>query len=306
MKNTLRFFKKITPMLALAAMMMAPMWGWGQGTAIYEVTSTSAVSTTGTTPSGSSATYSQTYNTAKQLTNGNSATLTLSGYQGFKITSIVLEMHSNKSAGAGTLSVIAGTTTISSVSPTANFNAAGWYGAWSTTYVDVTKTPSDYSILTGEDVKIVIAATVNSLYIQKYTITYEAAVSGPAITLAPTTLFDFAYVEGSGPSAEQTFTVSGSNLTEDISIAATANYEISKASGSGYTTPLIFTQTDGNVAEQTVFVRLKAELGVGDYNDEQIIATSTGATNKTVTVSGEVTSPPPPDAPVATAATDIT
>lgn len=32
MKNTLRFLKKLTPMLALAAMMMAPMWGLGQTT----------------------------------------------------------------------------------------------------------------------------------------------------------------------------------------------------------------------------------------------------------------------------------
>ena len=30
MKNTLRFLRKITPMLALAAIMMAPNWGWGQ------------------------------------------------------------------------------------------------------------------------------------------------------------------------------------------------------------------------------------------------------------------------------------
>jgi len=30
MKKNLRFLKKLTPMLALAVMMMAPMWGWGQ------------------------------------------------------------------------------------------------------------------------------------------------------------------------------------------------------------------------------------------------------------------------------------
>jgi hypothetical protein len=43
MKNTLRFFKKITPMLALAAMMMAPIWGWGQTTVSYSFSQSGAV-----------------------------------------------------------------------------------------------------------------------------------------------------------------------------------------------------------------------------------------------------------------------
>ena len=35
----------------------------------------------------------------------------------------------------------------------------------------------------------------------------------------PSSLSGFTYVVGSGPSAEQSFTISGSNLTDDISIA---------------------------------------------------------------------------------------
>ncbi|MCK9453047.1 MAG: fibronectin type III domain-containing protein [Bacteroidales bacterium] len=121
-----------------------------------------------------------------------------------------------------------------------------------------------------------------------------ALPSTPTISLSPTSLSGFTYAQGNGPSAEQTFTVSGSNLMADINIAATTNYEISKTSGSGYATPLTFAQTDGTVAETTVYVRLKAGLAVRDYNGEEITATSSGAENKIVTCSGSVTAPPPP------------
>ncbi len=40
----------------------------------------------------------------------------------------------------------------------------------------------------------------------------------PLLTVSTTTLTGFEYVDGSGPSAEQSFTISGSDLTADISI----------------------------------------------------------------------------------------
>lgn len=145
--------------------------GLGQ-TATYTVTSTTTVSTSGTAPSGSSASYGQTYATAKQLTGGNSATLTLSGYTGMRITQIVLEMKSNSGSGAGNLSVLAGSTSIASIA-TNTFSNPAWNGAYSGIYTDITKTPTAYTIGASENVVIKIAATTNSLYIQKYTITYE-------------------------------------------------------------------------------------------------------------------------------------
>lgn len=145
-------------------------------TVTYTVTSTSAVSVSGVAPSGSSATYNSTYTTKCQLTGGNSMTLTLSGYAGYKITGITLSMKSNTSKGAGNFSLVAGETTISSIA-TANFNTANWYGAWSTSYVDIkpTMANNNYAIANGEDVVIKIAATVNSLYCQSFTIEYESA-----------------------------------------------------------------------------------------------------------------------------------
>lgn len=123
-----------------------------------------------------------------------------------------------------------------------------------------------------------------------------SAGATPSISVFPSTLTGFTYIEGSGPSAEQSFTVEGSNLTHDISIAATTNYQISTGTGGSFsaTTPITLTQSGGSVATTTIYVRLKAGLGVGSYNSEVITATSTGADNKTVTCSGSVTPIPAP------------
>ena len=136
-------------------------------TVTYTIQSTSSVSTSGTAPSGSSATYSSTYGTKYQLTKNNSMTFTLSGYAGYKITGITLSMKSNTSSGAGTFSMVAGSTTLSSISD-AKFNTSSWYGAWSTSYVNITPTMTNnnYTIGAGEDVVVTIAATASSLYCQ--------------------------------------------------------------------------------------------------------------------------------------------
>ncbi|MBQ8572025.1 MAG: chitobiase/beta-hexosaminidase C-terminal domain-containing protein [Ruminococcus sp.] len=145
----------------------------------YEVTTATSVTTTGTAPEGSSATFKNTYTNNKvQVTNGKSMTLTLSGYAGYKITGITMRMKSNQSSGSGNFSMKAGTTLLSSIS-NATFKDAAWNGAYTQDFVDVTPTMSnaDYAIANGENVVITIAATVNSLYCQSFTITYEKAGS---------------------------------------------------------------------------------------------------------------------------------
>lgn len=125
--------------------------------------------------------------------------------------------------------------------------------------------------------------------------------ASPTITVSTATLTGFTYNHGSGPSAEQSFTVSGSNLTANISLAAPTNYEISTSSGSGFGSSLTLTQSEGTVASTTIYVRLKAGLDVGDYNNENITLSSTSASDKTVTLSGSVGLA----APTATAATNV-
>ena len=111
----------------------------------------------------------------------------------------------------------------------------------------------------------------------------------PTIVLSVAVLSGFSYVVDNGPSAEQFFTVEGGNLVDDISITAPINYEISTTSGSGYLTPLTLVETDGVVDLTTVYVRLKAGLSEGSFNNEVIGLASDGADAKTVTCNGSVT-----------------
>lgn len=158
---------------------------WGE-TVTYTVSSTKAVTTSGTAPSGSSASYSQTYGTKCQMTRGNSATLTLAGFNNLKITNITLSAHSNSSAGSGSFSYsIDGGTTFTDIIATNQFKHSSWHGSWSSAYVDVSKdvniTPTDGTVV------LKIEATVNSLFCESYTITYEP-VSTSAV--ATTTTID--------------------------------------------------------------------------------------------------------------------
>ena len=129
----------------------------------------------------------------------------------------------------------------------------------------------------------------------------------PTITVSTTTLSGFGYMEGSGPSAEQNFTITGSNLTANISLDAPTNYQISTGTGANFNAnmadPLVLTQSGGTVGTTTIYVRLKAGLAAGDYNGEVITASSTGADNKTVTCSGTVT--PIPDPEITVSATTL-
>jgi hypothetical protein len=116
----------------------------------------------------------------------------------------------------------------------------------------------------------------------------DSAPETPIINVEPVSLLNFLYVEENGPSTEQTFTISGTYLTGNISIAASDNYEISETEGSNYTTPIVLTQIGGIVSPKTIYVRLKANLTPGNYNNENIIASSNDADDKTITCNGKV------------------
>lgn len=221
-------------------MIVGCLWGsaaWAE-TVTYTVTSTTAVSTSGTAPWGSSATYSSTYKDKFQLIGGNTMTLTLSGYAGKKITGITLSMKSNKDSGAGYLSVKAGTTTLASIgSPSSGvkFNNSAWYGKWSKSYVNVTPTMSNkaYAIQNGENVVILIGATANSLYCQSFTLTYEDAgsvssVPSPTFSLASGTYY-----------GNQTLELS--STVEKGTIFYTTDGTVPSNTSTKYTDPIILT-----------------------------------------------------------------
>lgn len=208
----------------------------------YTVSSTSAVTPSGTAPSGSSATFANTYTTKDQLTAGKAMTLTLSGFAGQKITGITLSMKSNSKAGAGYLSVKAGSTTLASIGSSDSgvaFNNASWNGSYTTSYTNVTPTMSNssYTIQDGENVVIVIGATTNSLFCQSFKITYEDAgaptLSSIAVKTAPTKT---TYMEG------ETFDPAGLVITKNMSNSTTQDVTYSGNESSFTFSPSLTTE----------------------------------------------------------------
>ena len=124
-------------------------------------------------------------------------------------------------------------------------------------------------------------------------------VNTPVITITGTPTL-FTYAQGQGPSAYQTLNVSGTNLTDNITITVpNANWEISTNtafSAPSATVTLNKNATTHAVASTLVYVRLKAGLSQGQYEfptDTDFVATSTNAITKTADLDGEVTAPVP-------------
>lgn len=118
--------------------------------------------------------------------------------------------------------------------------------------------------------------------------TSESAVA--SLGVYPKSLSGFSYIEGSGPSIEQNFTVSGTNLTgQTIYITPPNSYEVSFNSSSNYaTTALTISNYSG--AATTVYTRLVSGLSVGNYNENISISGNGVTATTTVSLSGSVTS----------------
>jgi len=114
--------------------------------------------------------------------------------------------------------------------------------------------------------------------------------AGSLLSVSPKTLNGFTYIFDRGPSSEQSFVISGTKFTHDISVTPSANYEISTFSGSQFksTNPIVLTPTDGAVSSTSVFVRLKSGLALNSYN-EAIAVSSIDASTQSVICSGSVT-----------------
>jgi surface antigen len=96
------------------------------------------------------------------------------------------------------------------------------------------------------------------------------------------------YNEGSGPSNEDSFAVSGRFLTgTDISVTVAAPFEISLSTGGTFSSQVNVPVTNGTVDFVDVFVRLAAGQLEGTYTST-VTASSTGTTDDTIDVDGAV------------------
>jgi len=110
--------------------------------------------------------------------------------------------------------------------------------------------------------------------------TVSFTVNGPTITKAGT-ISAFATCIGTA-SASQTFTVTGSGLTNNIIITSPTGYEISTTSSGTYSSSITLTQSSGSVTNTSIFVRITAAATSAPAGTISI--TSTGATTQTFTI----------------------
>lgn len=115
----------------------------------------------------------------------------------------------------------------------------------------------------------------------------------PILTVSTNSISGFKYVQGAGPSAIFSCTVSGISLSSDVVVTAPTNYEISPF-GSGMFVSMgsiRITPSNGTLSPTTIYIRLKSGLSPNTYNGNLSVAT-TGGTTKTIGLSGIVSGTP--------------
>lgn len=86
----------------------------------------------------------------------------------------------------------------------------------------------------------------------------------PILSATPSQLATFSYIKDFGPSDEQAISVTGINLTGNVSIACDSNFEFSVSDSSQYVNSLTLTPENGSIS-QTLLVRMKAGLDQNIY-----------------------------------------
>lgn len=113
----------------------------------------------------------------------------------------------------------------------------------------------------------------------------------PSITASPSSLSGFSVVENAGASTAQSFAINGNNLTGApglITITGSAAFEVSTTSATtGFGTTATVAYSGATLNNATVWVRLKAGLTAGTYNNQTVNISGSGATSS-ITASGSV------------------
>lgn len=148
-----------------------------------------------------------------------------------------------------------------------------------TTFV-VTFTPTTAGAVSGS---VTIANGTGTNFVINLTGTGNVVVT-PTITTSVNTLTNFGSIQTNQASAIQTYTLSGSNLTNNVVVNAPTNWDISK-DGTTFTNQLTYTTTELATA-QTVRVRFRPTSNVLGVKTGNITHTSTGAATVNVAVTG--------------------
>ena len=169
--------------------------------------------------------------------------------------------------------------------------------SWST---DASNGTTGWSATDSEDV--IVTNNADLSHLGNYTLTVtdnittcqtsdSLVVSNGGPTIISNTSFN-SFISCSGsPGIEQSFQVSGLNLSDDITITPPSGYEVSITSGSSFASSLVLTQSGGSVPSSTIYIRLSSSASNGASGN--VALTSSGAsTINFATGAGTVNSAP--------------
>ena len=124
------------------------------------------------------------------------------------------------------------------------------------------------------------------------TVTAHFTAVDPVTSVSPESLTGFTYSHGVTPTQTQSFTINGSNLTNDITVSLSNSYFVmSENENTGYSTDnIIVSKGSGTVSDKVIYVRQATGLAINNNYSSSITVASTGVSqDKTVSLSGSVT-----------------
>jgi len=130
-----------------------------------------------------------------------------------------------------------------------------------------------------------------------YTLNGSAGTNSTSVSFTPLTpiitvsssLTTFTTCVGTASTA-QSFTVSASNLTSNLTVTAPTGFELATSSSGTYSSSLVLTQSSGTVSTTTLWVRIKSSTLTSTSGN--IGLTSTGATAGTISVTAQLNATP--------------
>lgn len=157
----------------------------------------------------------------------------------------------------------------------------------------------------GDNIQIRLIAngTTERIMLDDFSWSSYNAVPDAELTLSAEQLSGFFYLYGQGPSAAQSFTLSGIYLTSAVAITAPSAYEISLSPDAGYTALLNLYPVNGSVSATQLYVRLKADLPIAAYT--QLLHLSSSGIVHQITLSADVLASLQPEVPIALPASEI-
>lgn len=263
------------------------------GSATYSITTMSYI---GLTYNGDTLVIPSSGNNIGEVT-GNAATTgilsSLNSYLGNFPTISISDTSTNENVGNKVITVTLSSS--SSQTITVNFSTVNNTAVSGSDYVSQSGT---LTFNAGDLTKtITLSITDDSVYESDETFYVQlsnatnASIVDPSITitilnddaLTPSitstgTLTTFNACAGTA-SAEQSISVSGTNLVSDITVTAPNGYELSLTSGGSFSNSVTLTQISGSVSSTPIYIRLKNNAANGDSGNIVCLATNATSVN---------------------------